>query len=312
MPAGDQVSAGRGGRLGGMGRSTEALVASIDASVGAALRTQATLHLDDRAASGWAVRLTLIVAVVPFVLGVLDLLVRARRRRVPLRPALRGLRARFLIALYGALVVWVAAVAGVFPTGEPVPLPPFSATVTDWPIAGFAIAALVFVAGWLVGRRRLAAPVRPTPEERLAGYAAALAWLASVAIVVALFLPFALVFVLPSLYAWLWLPLWTGFWPRIVIYLLGWIGPVGGLLVLGNELGLGPADTLLYVIGLATVGYVSLASIALGLAWLASAAQLAALAFGRYAPYARAWSRHRRARSGRRFGGFAVRRQTTT
>ena len=76
------------------------------------------------------------------------------------------------------------------------------------------------------------APVRPTPEERLAGYAAALAWLAAVAIVMALFMPFALVFVLPALYAWLWLPLRTRFWPRTAVYVLGLIGPVGGLLVL--------------------------------------------------------------------------------
>ena len=35
-----------------------------------------------------------------------------------------------------------------------------------------------------------------------------------------------------------------------------------------------------------TVGYVPLSSVLLAIAWLAAAAQLAALAFGRYAPYA--------------------------
>jgi hypothetical protein len=43
---------------------------------------------------------------------------------------------------------------------------------------------------------------------------------------------------------------------------------------------------VLYVVGLVTVGYIPLASVVLGLAWAASAMQLAALAFGRYAPYA--------------------------
>ncbi len=38
--------------------------------------------------------------------------------------------------------------------------------------------------------------------------------------------------------------------------------------------------------GLSTVGYVSLFSVLLALAWLTAAAQLGALAFGRYAPYA--------------------------
>ena len=45
-------------------------------------------------------------------------------------------------------------------------------------------------------------------------------------------------------------------------------------------------DTVLYVLGLATVGYISLGSVLLALAWAAAAGQLGALAFGRYAPYA--------------------------
>jgi hypothetical protein len=286
IPFGDEPGTLAAARLGGLGRSVEALVASLDASVGAALRTNASLFLDDRAASGWAVRLTLIVAIVPFVLGVLDLLVRARRRRLPLLPALRGLRARLLVALYGAFVVWAAALAGVFPTGESLALPPNVSFVIDWPLSGLAIAGVAFVLGWLAARPRLVATARATAEERLAGYTAALAWLAAVAIVVALVKPFALVFLLPSLYAWLWLPLRSGFWPRVGVYLSGLLGPVGALILLGRELGLGILDSALYVIGLATVGYVPLSSVFLALAWIAAAAQLAAVAFGRYAPYA--------------------------
>jgi Peptidase family M28 len=286
VPVGDVPGALAVARLGALGRSAEALVASLDASVGAALRTNATLFLDDRAASGWAVRLTLIVAVVPFVLGLLDLLVRARRHRLPLLPALRGLRARFLVALYAGLVVWVSALLGVFPTGDSLPLPPRTSFVVDSPVSGLAVAAIAFGLGWLAARRRLVADVGPTAEERLAGYTAALAWLAAVAIVTALVMPFALVFVLPSLYAWLWLPLRAGTWPRIALYLAGLLGPIGALLVLGRELGLGVLDTALYVVGLATVGYIPLSSVLLALAWVAAATQLAALAFGRYAPYA--------------------------
>jgi Peptidase family M28 len=286
IPVGDAPGTLAVARLGALGRSAEALVASLDASVGAALRTNASLFLDDRAASGWAVRLALIVAVVPFVLGVLDLLVRARRRRLPLLPALRGLRARLIVALYGGFVVWAASLAGVFPTGESLALPPNVSFVLDWPVSGLAVAAVAFGLGWLAARPRLVAAARPTAEERLAGYAAALAWLAAVAIVVALVKPFALVFVLPSLYAWLWLPLRSGIWPRVGVYLIGLLGPVGALVLLGRELGLGILDTALYVVGLVTVGYVPLSSVFLTLAWVAAATQLAALAFGRYAPYA--------------------------
>ena len=286
VPAGDTPGGIAVGRLGGLGRSTEALVASLDASVGATFRTRATLYLDDRAASGWAVRLTLVVAVVPFVLGVFDLLLRGRRRRLRLLPAFRGLRARFLVALYAGLVVWIASLAGVFPTGEALPLPRHTSFVVDWPIAGIAVAAVAIALGWLAARRRLVGPVRPSPEERLAGYTAALTWLAAVAIVVALVKPFAIVFILPSLYAWLWLPLRARTWPRIAIYIAGLLGPLAGLLLLAAELGLGPFDTMLYVLGLTTVGYISLPSVVLALAWAATAMQLAALAFARYAPYA--------------------------
>jgi hypothetical protein len=148
------------------------------------------------------------------------------------------------------------------------------------------VLTVAFTLGWLGARRALVPISRPSPEERLAGYTSALTWLGSVAVVVALTKPYALVFVLPSLYAWLWLPLHTRFWPRIGMYLVGLLGPVGGLFVLGHELGLGPPDTALYVVGLATVGYVTLFTVFLAIAWMAAAAQLASLAFGRYAPYA--------------------------
>jgi Peptidase family M28 len=286
VPAGDPAAPLAVARLGALGRSAEALVASLDTSVGVALRTQATLFFDERAASGWAVRLTLVVAIVPFVLGVLDLLVRSRRRRLPLRPALRALRVRFLVVAFAGLVVWLAALLGVFPTGESLPLPVYSSLVDDWPTVGLAISATLVVAGWLAARRRLAAVVRPSPEERLAGYTAALSLLALVSILIALVKPFALVFVLSSLYAWLWLPLGTRIWPRMAIYLAGLLGPAVGLLLLARELGLGLLDTVLYVVGLTTVGYVSLTSVVLTLIWMTAAAQLAALAFGRYAPYA--------------------------
>jgi hypothetical protein len=56
--------------------------------------------------------------------------------------------------------------------------------------------------------------------------------------------------------------------------------------VLAHELGLGLLDAMLYAAGLVTVGYVSLGSVLLALIWAASAAQIGAVAFGRYAPYA--------------------------
>jgi hypothetical protein len=286
VPAGDPDAPLSVRRLGQLGRATEALVGSLDASVGGAFRTPDSLFFGDRAASGWAVRLTLILCVVPFALGVFDLLVRSRRRALPLAPAFRALRARLLLWLFGGVLVSIGALIGVFPTGAALPLPPYTALVTDPAAAGIAILVIAFALGWLVGRRRLIPAAPADPDVQLAGLAAALAGLGSLALVLALVKPYALVLVLPSLYAWLWLPLRARLWQRALLFGVGLAGPFLGLLLVSRQLALGLIDTPLYLAGLATVGYVSLGSVLAALAWAAVAAQVAALAFGRYTPYA--------------------------
>ena len=219
-------------------------------------------------------------------LGVLDLVARSRRRRLAFAPALRALRARALLWLFAGVLLWVAGIAGVLPTGASLPLPPYTELLTDTNLAALMLLSLGLLLGWLAGRRHLV-PVTPaTPEERLAGYTVALGWLAVVAVVLAITKPYALVFVLPSLYAWLWLPLRSSRWTRAALFVAGLLGPVAALVVLARELGIGLLEAPLYVAGLATVGYVGAASVVLALAWATAAAQLAALAFGRYAPYA--------------------------
>ena len=272
--------------VGGLGRATEALVSSIDASVGSAFRTPDSLFFDERAASGWAVRLTLVVAVVPFVLGVVDLVARSRRRGLAFRSAVRGLRARLLFWVYCSLLLGLGALMGVFPTGAALALSPQSPPVSDRPVAGLVILSAAAVLGWLTARRRLVSARSPDPGEQLAGYVVGLAWMALVAVALALLKPYALVFVLPSLYAWLWLPASDRFWSRGLLYVIGLLGPLVGLAVLANELDLGLFDALLYVLSLTTAGYVSFGSLLFAIAWLAAASQLAALAAGRYRPYA--------------------------
>jgi hypothetical protein len=284
-PAGDPAAPLAVERFTRLGRAAEALVGSVDGSVRGTFRTHDSLFLDDRAASGWTIRLTLVAAIVPFVLGVLDLLVRARRITVPLRPALRALRTRFLFWLYVGLVVWLGGLAGVLPTGEALPLPPYAELVEDTPVAGLSLLVVVLAIGWLVLRRPLAPPFDTAPEERLAGYTAALTALSAVAVVIALVQPYMLVFVLPSLYAWLWLPLAGGLRSRAIAFLAGLVAPAAALAVLAAELGLGPVDAALYALGLVTVGYVTSVTVVLWLAWAAVASQFAALAFGRYVPY---------------------------
>ena len=273
-------------RLGQLGRATEALLSSLDQSVGNPFRTPDSLFLGDRAASGWTVRLVLILAVVPFALGLVDLLVRARRRALPFAPALRALRTRLGLMLFGGLLVWLGAQIGVFPTGADLPPAPFTSLLDSPPIAGLVLLAFTFAMAWLALRPRLVARARATSEERLTGLSVALGAVGLVAIGLALTRPYALVFVLPSLYAWLWLPLEGRAWRRIALFLAGLVGPVGGLAALSFELGVSIPGAALYAVGLVTVGYLPLWTALLILVWLAGAAQVGALALGRYGPYA--------------------------
>ena len=273
-------------RLGQLGRATEALVSSLDSSVGGAFRTPDSIFFSDRAASGWTARLTLILAVVPFALGVVDLIVRGRRRSLPFSPALRAQGARLGIWAFGAVLVWIGALARILPTGEPLPLAPYTDFLETRPVFGLFVLIAAFVLGWLVIRRPIVPVTTAAPDERLAGFIVALALLGLVAVGLAAFRPYALVFVLPSLYAWVWLPLEARLAVRIGLLVCGLAGPVVGLVLLGRELGLSVLDAALYVVGLFTVGYLPLGAALLGVAWVAAATQIVALAVGRYAPYA--------------------------
>ena len=72
------------------------------------------------------------------------------------------------------------------------------------------VLGVLLLVGWLVARERLL-PRRPaTAEETLAGHTVALLALGLLALLVVATNPFSLVFLLPSLYAWLWLPAGSG------------------------------------------------------------------------------------------------------
>jgi hypothetical protein len=286
VPVGDVQGSISTRRLGELGRATESLIGSLDASAGSPFRTPDSIYFRDRVASGWAMRLTLIVAVVPFALGALDLLVRTRRRRVRLAPAARALRARFFFWLYAGVLLWLGAVTGVLPSGAPLALAAYSDVVTDIPVAGVLLLIAALALGWVVGKRRLVPTSPAAPEDRLAGHAVALAWLAVVAILVAIAHPYTLVFVLPSLYAWIWIPVRESLWARAGLFALGLAGPLLGLLVVAGQLGSSLPRAAYYLVGLATVGYIPHFSVLLALAWTAAAAQIGAIASGRYAAYA--------------------------
>jgi peptidase M28-like protein len=282
----DQPSRLNGVRLAQLGRAAQQILRWFDSGAELAPGTAAYVYFGPRVLPGWAIELVLIAALVPFMVATVDLFARCRRRHIKLAPALRSYRSRFGFWLWVAIVFELFALLGFWPAAPSVPLPLDAAPATDWPV--FALIGLVIlsVLGWLVTRARLVPRRAVSASEELAGTTAALLSLGVIALLVLATNPFALVFLLPSLHAWLWLPHYRGrpLWARAALLAAGFLGP---LLLLGSfglryHLGL---DAPWYLAELTAAGYVKLPAVVIAVGWLAAAGQVAALAAGRYAPY---------------------------
>ena len=280
---GDGPGGLRPGRLGQIGRATQNAVDAMQQGVALAPGPSSYVYLGSRIVRGWAIELVLIGALLPFLAAAVDLFARCRRRRIRVAPALRSYRSRLAFWGFIGAVFGLFALTGVWPDGEP--RPPALNDIR-WPAGGLiALATLAFL-GWLVARDRLI-PRRPVqPEEELAGHTAALLALGVAALVVVATNPFALVFLLPSLHIWLWLPQLreSPLWARLAVLLAGFAGPALLLWSFAGRYGLG-WDAPWYIAWLFAVGYAPLPAAAIVLAWAAGAAQLVTLVSGRYAPY---------------------------
>jgi hypothetical protein len=246
------------------------------------------VYLGQRFVRGWAIELSLFALLLPFLAAAVDLFARCRRRHVRLAPAFRSYRSRLWLWLWLGALFELFSLGGAWPGGAAAPLNPESSAAGHWPRVALAFFVLLAAASWLVGRDRLRQRRPVTAEEDLAGHTAALLALAVVSLLVVAINPFALVFVLPSLHAWLWLPQFRERHPavRVAVLLAGFLGP---LLLLGSlaiRFGLG-LDALWYLAELRAVGYVPIVVFMVVLAWTAGTAQLVALTAGRYAPYPR-------------------------
>lgn len=270
-------------RLGQVGRAVQSTIDALEQGIALSPGPGTYLFLGSRIVRGWAVELVLIGCLLPFLAAAIDLFARCRRRRIRVAPALRAYRSRLGFWIWCGLLFLVFSVAGAWPTGAP--RPP-SLHDVHWPSA--ALIALVVLAflGWIVGRDRLIPRRAVSLEEELAGHTAALLALGAVGLLVVATNPFALLFVLPSLHLWLWLPQLrhSPRWTRIAVLLAGFAGGALLLWSFAGRYGLG-WDAPWYIASLFAIGYAPASLLVIGLAWLASAGQLVALVGGRYAPY---------------------------
>jgi Peptidase family M28 len=268
-----------------IGRATQGLVGSID-DAGLVGGTRSYVYLGQRIVRGWAIQFALVAMLLPFVVTAVDLFARCRRRKIPVAPAVRALRSRLGFWLWAGLVFWFLGVVGVWPNGAARPLNPESHAATHWPLLGLVLFAALAVPGWLVSRARLT-PRRPaTAEEELGGHTAAMLGLGLLSLLVVATNPFALIFLLPSLHVWLWLPHLRDRRPGARLALLA-AGLAGPFILIGSFMfryGLG-LDAPWYLAELVAIDYVSIVAFVLALLWLAGVSQLTAIATGRYAPY---------------------------
>jgi hypothetical protein len=236
--------------------------------------------------------LILFTALLPCLAVIVDLFARLRRRHIPLAPALRSLRSRLLFWIFAAFLFEAFVYLGAWQTGAARPLAPELSPGTDWPVVAIVVFTCFLAVGWLIARDRLI-PRRPLGDgEELAGQVAALLVLAVLSLLVVAMNPYAVIFVLPSLHAWIWLPQVRGRPAplRAVVLVAGFLGPLVLVGSVAGRLGLG-FDAPWYLAQLAAVGYVRFPALLVAAAWLAVAAQLAAIAARRYAPYPSAGER---------------------
>ena len=224
--------------LGVIGLATQDAVDAMEQGVSLAQGPASYVFLGQRLIRGWAIEIVLVAMLLPFLAAAVDLFARCRRRRIRIAPALRSYRSRLgFWAWVGAIFLVFSAIGLWGGVGGRAP----SLTSVSWP--GGALVALVLLAGagWLVARSRLLPRRQIRPEERLAGHSAALLALGVVGLLVAATNPFSLIFVLPSLHAWLWLPQVQTRHPalRASVFLAGFAGPAYLVWTFATHYGLG-------------------------------------------------------------------------
>jgi hypothetical protein len=280
---GDDGAGLRVNRLGQVGRAAQRSIDAMQQGIALAPGPPSYVYLGPRVVRGWAIELLLIGALLPYLAATVDLFARCRRRRIRIAPALRSYRSRLAFWLWAGIVFGILALAGAWGSG--VARPPALDRVA-WPMGALIILVLLLGAGWLVARDRLL-PRRPLrPEEELAGHTGALLALGVVALLVVATNPFGLVFLLPSLHAWLWVPQvrQSPVWGRVLVLAAGFAGPALLVWSFASRFGLG-WDAPWYIVSLFPIGYAPVTAFVIGLGWAAGAAQLVTLVAGRYAPY---------------------------
>ena len=287
LPLTDTSANISGEHLSVIGHATAQLIAALDQGAPEPQSNSAGyIYLGGRFVHGWALQLILITALLPPLVAIVDLFARCRRRQIPLEPSLRSLgrRVGFWLSLLSLFLLFVFF--GFFHGGVARPLSPDISASVSPPLGALVFFSLLGFGAWLIARERLLPRHQASAEGELAGYAAALLLLLVAALAVAALNRYMVLFLLPPLHAWIWLPQLRDWrpWASLGVMLIGLLGPLLVFFELASRLHLG-LNVFWYVTELGAVGYLGLPLLLVAVAFTAASAQLAALSVRRYAPY---------------------------
>src|SRR6185503_16171510 len=152
---GDTPGGLRAARLGQIGSAAQQLLGSLDEGLEFAQGTSTYVYFGARIVRGWAIEIVLVAALLPFLTATVDLFALTRRRRIPLLPAVLGLRSRVLFWAFVVLLFELLGLVGAWPHASVRPPAPEASSGTSWPVTGLLILTGLSFAGWLVTRERL-------------------------------------------------------------------------------------------------------------------------------------------------------------
>ena len=271
-------------QLGRAGVAAANIVAELNSAATVETGGEPALFLSGKVLRGWLAQVTVALLLVPFVVCVLDVVARLRRRRIALAPAIRALAWRFAAWFTALAALWVEAIVpgGLMPKFDTAPLPGETGATT----AGILLAAGAGLLVWRFGSRpRLLRESGVTGSDRTSGLAGGLVGMLFATVLLTAVDPFALIVLLPAAHLWLWIPASSRLGRRgmLACYAAGFAGLAAILWELAGPQGLG-SDAPRALVAMIASGYLSpVVSACLCLA-AAAAAQIGALVLGRYGP----------------------------
>ena len=225
-------------RLEQVGRAVQNALDAMEQGVALSSGPPSYVYLGQRIVRGWAIEVVLIAMLLPFLAAAVDLFARCRRRRIRVAPAFRSYRSRLAFWIWCGLLFALFGLFGAWTSGTGA-----AAAARRGQLAHRRVdrARGLMGASWFVARDRLLPRRRVRLEEELAGHVAALLALGVVGLLVVATNPFALLFLLPSLHAWLWLPQVRArpLPARLGVLLVGFAGPALLIWSFAGRYGLG-------------------------------------------------------------------------